>query len=153
MPKINFSGNEKILFHCIVATLAIAIAICGLVFAGNSVASSIIILLIQTLILILLCITHVVSVINYSKCKHNCNRIKTEYVRVVNKQTYKLNRLSQTEQQLLHYILHGYRINELTKHMHLNTFSLFQQVNCIRQKLEIPVRESPFDVDWKSILG
>lgn len=153
MLKLTINHNERIAFHVVVILLATAIVTCGLVFSKNNTTSLVLILLIQTLLLILLCAIHIISVINYSKFKHNCNRIKQEYVRVVNKQAYKLNRLSQTEHELLNHILTGCTINEISRSMHLTSFSLFHCVSRIRQKLEIPVHENPFDVDWKSIFG
>ncbi len=153
MFKLSFNGAEKIIFHCIIIILATGIGMCGFIFSERNKLSTEIILLIQTGILILLCIIHIISVFNYSKCKHNCNRIKREYLRVVKRQTYKLNRLSETEKQLLKYIINDCRINDISSRMRLTTFSLFHCVNRIRQKLEIPMQESPFDVDWKSVLG
>lgn len=153
MTRLTITYNDRITFHVVVIILATAIATCGLVFKGPHNTAIVLILLIQTLILILLCAIHIVSVINYSKFKNNCRRIRQEYLRVVNKQTYKLNRLSETEQVLLNHILTGGTINEISKSMQLTSFSLFHCVNQIRQKLEIPVHENPFDVDWKSIFG
>ena len=88
----------------------------------------------------------------YYRYRHYCKRIRYEYIRVVNKQAYKLERLSGLEYRVLLCILEDYEQEDLRLKTQLSYTSLYHCIRNIKNKLEIANEESPLDIEWNKIL-
>lgn len=142
--------QEQVNIHLLVLVIALAIPVAGASFINHISLMVTTVLVLQTLLLAMVCCYHISHIKKYSRCCHYCLRIKTEHNRVIKNQAYKINRLSIEEQQLLQYIL---QIEQSQYAIHIDDRVCYRSIERIMHKLEIPLHESPFDVDWKLITG
>ncbi len=83
----------------------------------------------------------------YHRYRHYCKRIRYEYIRVMNKQAYKLERLTGLEYRVLLCILEDYEQEDLRLKTQLSYTSLYYCIRNIKTKLEIANEESPLDIE------
>lgn len=149
----NFLLREQMNIHLVVLMIALAIPITGASFLNDVSLLVTTLLALQTLLLAFVCSYHITSIKQYSKCCQYCVRIRIEYDRVVKNQPYKINRLSFEEEQLLQYILNMKESGTVQYPIHADDKVCYRKVEKIMQKLEIPLNETPFDVEWRLIIG
>jgi hypothetical protein len=89
----------------------------------------------------------------YCQYEYYGKRIRYEYYRVINKQTYKLNRLTVEESHVLNCLLKDFSPEEITQQMQIPYFGLYRTIRSIRSKLEVSKEEGLLDFDWSETLG
>lgn len=86
----------------------------------------------------------------FTRYEHICRRICYEYLRVIHKQPYKVDRLSQTEFEILAFLLNDYSIEEISLRMHCTLESLYVHIGRLKEKLEVSSKEGLLDMDFSA---
>lgn len=129
-----------ILLTCLALTrrpdnaLMMAVAICSIFFLA-------------------VCFLYIRAWQQYCQYEYYGKRIRYEYFRVINKQTYKLNRLTVEESHVLNCLLKDFNPEEITQQMQIPYIELYRTIRSIRRKLEVSKEEGLLDFDWSETLG
>lgn len=138
--------------HYIILVLSISIVLISIWLTFRLSAANLFLLTIPAVLLLFTSLVYSFFLERYHRYRHYCKRIRYEYIRVVNKQSYKLERLTGLEYRVLLCILEDYEQEDLRLKTQLSYTSLYYCIRNIKTKLEIPNDESPLDIDWNKIM-
>lgn len=133
--------------HYLLFTLSGVMLVCCLAVTSGEKRLSIFFLQTVSLLLFVICFLYTRAIARYNECEYLIERIQFEYGRVVYKQSYKLDRLSRIEFEVLAYILNDYSIEEVAGKMGIDYRQVYRYINTIRTKLEIKKHEGFLDLD------
>ncbi len=114
---------------------------CYEVYTRNSFTFSWIFLQILGLVLAVFCFRFLQTSKWYMRHEHLRKRIISEYYRIVCRQSYKIDRLSDLEKEILQYIIGKCSLEEIVHQTGLSYDRLFSHISHIQRKLEIPAKE------------
>lgn len=135
-------------FHYAILILSVAILLCCITLTAGDKDLSRIILNFLAMILCFAGIIYIRAWYQFNKYTHYGKRICTEYLRVIHKQPYKLDRLSKSEFEVLAYLLNDYSIEEISLRMHCTFEMVYIQIEKLREKLEVRSKEGLLDIDF-----
>jgi DNA-binding CsgD family transcriptional regulator len=139
-------------FHYVLLSLSFAMLLLSLGIIHGLGSTYFLLLEIVTITLLLACAGFMWAWKQYCRCEQYCKHIRYEYNRITGKQTYKLQRLSAMESEILEQVVQNNSPEEIAAHMKLRYPSLYTQIGSIRKKLGITGNAALFDIDWSDII-
>lgn len=137
-------------FHYVILVLSSIILFCSIGLTMGDPDIYRIILQLLAMLLFGACFFYLRAWYQFTKYEHYGKRICYEYLRVIHKQPYKIDRLSKIEFEVLAYLLNDYTIEEISLRMHCSFESLYVQIGKLREKLEVSSKEGLLDMDFSA---
>lgn len=150
MQQIFFRYQRNL--HYLLGLLSLCIMAISIWIRNEVSLAKLLSLLVISTLLLAVCVTCLVIHGKYHRYEKYCKRIRSEYHKILKSQSYKLERLTLQEYQVLLYILDGYPQEKIMKRLRLNYSGIYQYIKVIGGKLEISMKEYLFDIDWQRAL-
>lgn len=98
------------------------------------------------------CLLYIWTWHQYTRYEYYGKRIRYEFNRIITRQRYKLERLSEQEAGVLSLLLNGYSLEKVAENIDISYEDLFKAIRGIKFKLEISSKESLLDINWEEAL-
>lgn len=128
-------------FQLTIILLLFLVTGCYEVYTRNNFTFSWILLQILGVLLAVFCFRFLQTSKWYLRHEHLRKRIISEYNRIICRQSYKIDRLSDLEKEIFEYIIRKYSLEEIVHHTGLTYERLFLHIAHIQRKLEVPAKE------------